>query len=122
MIDRILVAYARIRAAWRERQSEREFAKAMRKRREEAGWFTTIALICFSLPACGPSPATRTALDEVRALDAQCSSELDALDFAPGPNLDGEARLQAVLAGCRDRAAAFCTAHHLTHEITEVCP
>lgn len=177
MIDRILIAYTRIRAAWTERQSEREFSKAMKKRNAEhghgAGLGAAILFVCVPLlggcvappPALvavlfvmtlaigvfvvrtdvhrrdafvrlgfasvaltliallggcgGPSPATRTALDEVRTLDAQCSSEIDALQFDAD---DDDSAIQAALAGCRDRASAFCAAHHLTHEITELCP
>ncbi len=78
--------------------------------------------LALALTACGPSRATRTAQDEVRVMDAQCSAELDALHFDPGPNPDGEARVQAVLAGCQERAHAFCAAHHFTHADTEICP
>lgn len=75
-----------------------------------------------AVAACGPSLATDRATHAVHVLDRQCVDELDALTFPPGPNPDGEARIQAVLAGCQERAYAFCAEHHLTHEDTEVCP
>lgn len=80
------------------------------------------ALFIILMVSCGPSLATTRATDAVRVLDRQCVSELDALTFPPGPNPDGEARVRAVLAGCQERAYAFCAEHHLTHADTEVCP
>lgn len=99
--------------------------RRLRDRRDEAGAHfvgAVVATLICMVAACGPSRATRTALDEVRRLDAQCSAELDALHFDPGPNPDGDARIQAVLTACRERASAFCAAHHIDHSDTEACP
>lgn len=80
------------------------------------------AMLALFVVACGPSLATVRATNEIDRLDAQCSAELDELHFEPGPNPDGEARVQAVLAGCQERARTFCAEHHLTHTNARVCP
>lgn len=124
MTLRILESLRRLIDVAIARKNERIADRAYHQRcvdgRHWVGGF--ICFIAISLTACGPSRATRTAIDEVIVMDVRCATELDELHFEPGPNIDADARQQAVLAGCQERAFAFCAAHHITHADTELCP
>lgn len=92
-------------------QRDRDFGKLVTA--------AALALACVTVYGCGPSLATAAAVDEVERLDAQCAGELDAMHFTAG---DDDSAIRALLAGCAERAIAFCDAHHITHADTELCP
>lgn len=120
MIDRIAELFWRARyrlAKWRSRPR----AKSYREQCERNGWFVA-ALVCLSLTAhaCGPSRATRTALDEIRSVEAACQAR--AVEIAEtAPSLDEGRRLLGVEgARCAEAGRVFCAAHHL--DCSEVLP
>lgn len=80
--------------------------------------FLALALVAC---ACGrPSRATRTALDELHALDAQCQASAAAAAEEATSYADGQARLDAAREGCITRAHAYCDAHRL--DCSEILP
>jgi hypothetical protein len=80
-----------------------------------------LILVVLMLGACGrPSRATRTALDEVHALDAECRARARAVAESATSLEEGRAQLVVESAGCVERARVFCLAHHL--DCSEVLP
>ena len=116
MIDRILVTYARFHAAWMERKSEREFAKAMKKRGEQAGWFVAVAALCLSLPACAHVETTRDVITLQRNVLAECVANLDHIAETATSVEAGDAALAAEGERCKAALLAICTPRHTCPE------
>lgn len=79
-------------------------------------WIVAIILI----GACGPSRATRTALDELDHLGAECSSRAATIGETAPSRAEGERLLSEARDACVVEARAYCTAHHL--DCSEVLP
>lgn len=110
MIDRILIAYTRLRAAWAERQSERAFSDAMKKRREANGWFVAVACIALASPACA-HVTTSDVTAQHAALDRECRAEWARIEAMDAPAEERLRLLDASGQRCREAGLEICEAH-----------
>lgn len=110
MIDRILIAYTRFRAAWAERQSERAFSDAMKKRREENGWFVLAFLVLVPLHACA-HVTTSDVTAQHAALDRECRAEWARIEAMDAPADERLRLLDASGQRCREAGLEICEAH-----------
>lgn len=65
------------------------------------------------LSGCGPSRATRTALDEANRMAAECRTNAAAIAESAPSIEEGERLLELEQVRCAVAGCAYCTSHHL---------
>lgn len=124
LLEKIELAIWRWRYAWAKRQADKRIAKRDMERSRDFYQRGPLAIVaCLALASCGPSPATRTAIDEGRRITAECEQHASEIAENATSLAEGRAALDAERARCVAVGCGYCAAHHLDcASVGLVCP